>query len=130
MYHAESVITLRIAPWVSAGTVYEVYRDIQRRILGQDNRPIGEMNLKLLQFVEERIDPVGLVEEDSTVSSFTERLAQLEYAKVPEGRRLVKEWDEQECVKQNPNWAYGKDTRRFWRDYHRTLKAVAWARGY
>jgi len=32
---------------------------------------------------------------------------------VPKGRELVVEWD-----RENPQWAYGQDTRRFWRDYY------------
>jgi hypothetical protein len=104
---------------------------MQRQMLGQDNRPIGEKNLKLLEFVEERIDAVGLVKEDSTdVPGFTERLAQLHYARVPDGSTLVKEWDQQEWVKENPSWAYGNNTRRFWRDYRRAFNSVVFVRGY
>ena len=41
-----------------------------------------------------------------------------ERAKV--AKMLVSEWD-----RENPDYAYGSDTRRFWRDYDRSLLLVA-----
>jgi hypothetical protein len=35
-------------------------------------------------------------------------------------KELVAEWDEE-----NPENAYGHDTRRFWRDYDRSLQLIA-----
>jgi|GEM_PF-3137898 len=47
-------ITLTVEPWISADTVLQAYRAVQDMVLqGQDNRPLGERSLTLLQFVAE-----------------------------------------------------------------------------
>ncbi len=127
-------ITLEAAPWVPAKIVYRAFRGAQRRVLVGDNQPISEKNLKLFRFVTERIDPVGLLKErhtdvpDSDWMTTEELVANLRYAKVPKGSELVEEWDKQEWVQEEPKKrAYDKDTRRFWRDYHRARRAVAHA---
>jgi hypothetical protein len=56
--------------------------------------------------------PKGLTELEMVIN--------LQYAKVPEGKELVNEWN-----KTYPRWSYGGDTRRFWRDFKRIREAVA-----
>ena len=96
-------ITLKIEPWVSAETVLQSYRHIQRGLLGGDNRPLRK-NLKLLRFVIERTNPASLSPK--------------ERARI--GGELVAGWDQE-----NPREAYGQDTRRFWRDYDRARQSIA-----
>src|SRR5215204_7297643 len=60
---SQGVVTLEIAPWVSAKTVDRAYRSAQRRILRRDNRLMGEKNLKLFRFVTARLEPTGLFED-------------------------------------------------------------------
>ena len=92
-------VTLNVAPWMSAEALKNAFRDLQRRyILGQDLRRLGDKTLKLLRFVTERIDPTG---------------------PAPRGRELVARWN-----RENPQWAYSRDTRRFWRDYNRARQSV------
>ena len=42
------------------------------------------------------------------------------YRKMPNGKQLVSEWN-----KTYPQWSYGDETGRFWKDYHRVKKSVA-----
>lgn len=123
----QGVVTLEIAPWMSAKTVHRAYRDIQRRVLRGDNRPIKEKNLRLLRFVMERLEPAGLLEEGEPPKDAEDWMIEPElvaygcYEKKPKGRDLVREWDEQ-----YPDWAYHGDTRRFWRDYQHTRRRIAY----
>lgn len=49
-----ATVTLTVEPWLSAEKVQQIYRDVQRRLLGgKDNGRVGERSLKLLQFVAE-----------------------------------------------------------------------------
>jgi hypothetical protein len=97
------LVRLTVEPWVSADTVQRVYRDIQRRLLGGDNRPVGEKNRRLFLFVIERVDSLYLQPEEKR------RL----------GKDLVCEWD-RECSQdeRRREWTYHGDTRTFWRDYN------------
>ncbi len=132
-HHAEGVISFQVTPWVSADTVLGAFRDLQRQVLdGRDNQPIRERNLRLLRFVNDRMNPTAQLEEDLEHVKgldrleILERLENLEYAKYPTGRELAKEWDRQEWVQENPEErAYGRDTGRLWRDYHRARRAMA-----
>jgi hypothetical protein len=99
-------VTLTVAPWVSAKTVNEVYRDIQKRILGSSrNRKPEVKNLTLLRFVLEREDIASLSRP----------------RRRERGRELVKEWN-----KKKPGWAYDKSqpTSTFWRDYNDIKESV------
>jgi hypothetical protein len=49
-------ISMEIEPWISADTVYRVYRDRQREILRHNNRPLGTRSLALLRFIVKNID--------------------------------------------------------------------------
>lgn len=98
-----ALITLRVAPWISEGTVRKIHRDIQGRALGQrDNRRVGTKALKLLRFVIERENPIGLT------PSRRRRV----------GRQLVEAWDQA-----NPHLAffgkYRQPTSEFWKTYER-----------
>jgi hypothetical protein len=103
------LVTLTVEPWVSADTVQRVYRDIQRRWLGGDNRPVGEKSRRLFSFVTERVDSVSLQAEEKR------RL----------GKGLVTEWD-QECSQDEDRreWFYRGDTRTFWRDYNLARRLI------
>jgi hypothetical protein len=129
----QGVVTLEIAPWVSAKTVDRAYRSAQRRILGRDNRLIGEKNLKLFRFVTERLEPTGLFEDgEPRFPSGEEGMIEDElirhgaFEKKPTGRELVREWDAQPWVHDNGR-AYHGDTRTFWRDYQKTNMRLAYS---
>jgi hypothetical protein len=89
-------ITLKVEPWVSASVVERVYRDLQHKLLGKDNKRVGEKNRELFRFVIGHMKPDG---------------------SLPKARGLVKEWDNA-----YPQWRYGHDdteqVRRFRRDYN------------
>ena len=127
--HGEIILT--VAPWVPADVVRNVYRKAQRKVLGGDNQPLREKNLKLMRFVTERIDPLGGLQDRRREKGWDWRDAEeevpwLEYETMPSGKELVEEWDSQEWVQENPEErAYRGDTRRFWRDYGRVRRAVA-----
>jgi hypothetical protein len=127
MYHRDTLITVEAAPWVSSKTVERAFRKAQIKTLGSGGgRPPGEKNLKLFRFVTERIEPLGLLEEEKRPPKAPEYLGEIElvanhwYMKAPEGKELVSEWNET-----YPQWSYKSDTRRFWRDYNRIRKTVA-----
>jgi hypothetical protein len=89
-------ITLKVEPWVSASVVERVYSDLQHKLLGKDNRRVGEKNRELFRFVTEHRNSDG---------------------SLPKARELVKEWDYV-----YPQWRYGhadtEQVRRFRRDYN------------
>jgi hypothetical protein len=130
---SQGVVTLEIAPWVSAKTVDRAYRSAQRRILGHDNRLMGEKNLKLFRFVTERLEPTGLFEdgepqfppgEEGMIED--ELIRHGAFEKKPTGRELVRKWAAQPWVHDN-GWAYDGDTRTFWRDYQKTKMRLAYS---
>jgi hypothetical protein len=123
--HQDCLITVEASPWVSSKAVERAFRKAQIKTLGSGGgRPPGEKNLRLFRFVVERIEPLGLLGEP--LPDAPEHMVELElvanhwYMKTPEGKELVREWDET-----YPQWKYGSDTRRFWRDYNRIRKTVA-----
>jgi hypothetical protein len=122
-------------PWVSAKTVHRAYREMQKRTLARDNRPIKERYLKFLRFVTQRLEPDGLLEEGKVNvppgedwerwMTQDELLAYGCYEKRPKGKDLVREWN-----RIYPKWRYQTstgdlDTNRFWRDYNQTRARVA-----
>jgi hypothetical protein len=132
-YHREGVIDLEVSLWVSADTVRDAIYALQRRALkGHDNRARLEKNLKLLRFVTERMDETDLLEQDRSNEGSDRRVlaASLKQVKLPQGSKLVAEWDSQDWVQQKQQqekkqrWVYNGDTRRFWRDFRRAQKAV------
>lgn len=108
-------IVITAMPWVPPETVLELYRKVQLHALGGDNQPIREKTRKLMRFIidsvylENGVYPVGLSREERRKL----------------GKRLVAEWDQTEWVRKIPKWAYGKNTRRFWRDFTRALRVLA-----
>lgn len=94
--HETAWVTLRVEPWVPAETVLRVYRDVQRRLLGRDNRPVGDRSLALLRFVTEQ----GEVWTDLTWPAAMER------------------WN-----RDHPEWRYETD-RRFARDVKRAQQVL------
>jgi hypothetical protein len=97
-------ITIKVEPWVSEETLQRTYREAQLQLLQGDNRPAKDKQVKLLRFVTSRTDPTTLTPNKRA------RMA----------KELLAKWDEQ-----NPDDAYGRDTRRFWRDYDRSLRLIA-----
>jgi hypothetical protein len=124
-------ITLEVAPWVSANTVRDAYLAFQQRVFGRSKRRLGEKNLRLLRFVTERIDPVGLLKQEGADFSELDRknpelIAGLRFLKKPSGRELVREWNKTKWVQDNPKWAYDPDyAKNLWRDYQHARRAVA-----
>ena len=130
---SQGLVTLEVAPWVSAKTVDRAYRAAQKRILRRHNRPVQEKNLSLFRFVTQRLEPTGLFEDGkSRFPSGEEDMAEDElirhgdYEKRPTGRELVREWDAQPWVKRN-GWTYGGNSRTFWRDYNKTRIRLAYS---
>jgi hypothetical protein len=130
---AQGVIILEVAPWVSAKTVHRAFRAAQSRILGRDNRPIKEKNLKLFRFVTERLEPTGLFQdsepqfppgEEGMIED--ELIAHGAYEKRPTGSELVREWDAQPWVQAN-QWTYRGNARQFLRDYRLTRARIAYS---
>jgi hypothetical protein len=130
---SQGVVTLEVAPWVSAKTVNRAYRIAQKRILRRDNRPIKEKNLKLFRFVTERLEPTGLFEygkpqfpPSEEWMTEDELIKHGDFEKKPTGRELVREWDALPWVQKN-QWTYGENTGRFWRDYKHTKLRIAYS---
>jgi hypothetical protein len=96
-------ITLTVEPWISADTVRRTYQDIQKGLLGGDNQPTRPKGRTLFSFVTEKIGPAPLSPKEKRHVA-------------PE---LVAEWD-----KRHPQWAYGEDTRTFWRDYNLARRQI------
>ena len=130
MYHhpdRDVLITIEASPWISSRSVARAFRKAQIKTLGSGaGSSPGEKNLKLLRFVIERTDPLGMLEAGSRLPkdpmhrTEDELITNLQYVKVPEGKELVKEWNEM-----YPEWSYGGDTKNFWRDFNRIRKSVA-----
>ena len=117
---------------MSSRTVQRAFRKAQIKTQGSDGgRSLGEKNLKLLRFVIERMEPLGLLKEGKRPYGAPEGLVEIElvthlwYVKAPKGKELANEWN-----RTYPQWSYKDDTRRFWRDYNRIKKAVAFGPPY
>ncbi len=96
--YGRCLLNLSVEPWVSARTVERVYRQAQREMLGQDNRPIGVKNLAVFAFVVDR------AAEGTSAESWAQ---------------LVAEWNRSA----KPGWMYG-DFRHFRRDFRRVGQAI------
>ena len=130
MYHhpdRDVLITIEASPWISSSSVARAFRKAQIKTLGYGvGSSPGEKNLKLLRFVIERTDPLGMLEAGSRLPKDPmhrpedELITNLQYVKVPEGKELVNEWNEM-----YPQWSYGGNTKNFWRDFNRIRKSVA-----
>jgi hypothetical protein len=130
---SQGVVTLEVAPWVSAKSVHRAFREAQSRILNRDNRPIKEKNLRLFRFVTERLEPTGLLEDGGPQlppgeegMTEDELIVHGAFEKRPKGRKLVQEWNAQPWVQAN-QWTYGGSTGRFCRDYHQTRVRLAYS---
>src|SRR5829696_650796 len=61
--HTDGRVTLEIDPWVPADVVLQTYRDMQRDLLGRENRPLSLRNLAVYRTVladareAERVNP-------------------------------------------------------------------------
>jgi hypothetical protein len=99
---AYTTISLTVQPWVSPEHVETVYRQLQRQVIGGAHGRVSDKNLNLLRFVTERADGSG---------------------NLPKGEVLVKDWDKK-WKHQRPEWCYGANTRRFWRDFRNVQESV------
>jgi hypothetical protein len=97
-------VTIKVEPWISEETIRRTYREAQIRLLQGDNRRIKQKQVRLFRFVSARTDPYGISREERANAA----------------KALISEWDQE-----NPSDAYGTDTRRFWRDYDRSLLLIA-----
>jgi hypothetical protein len=135
MYHHDVLITVEASPWVSSRTVEKAFRKAQAKTLGsRGGRRIGEKNLKLLRFVIEHTELLRMLEGGRRPPDAPDHLRELElvtnlpYMKVPNLRELVSGWNATNAT--NPKWIYKKGTSRFWRDYKRARKIVAFGPHY
>jgi hypothetical protein len=98
-----ATITMTIEPWMPADAVRKAYQDLQRRMLGRDNRPLSKRTLALLQFMGKQ--------------------REIHRAR-PTWRALCAWWNdaypEWRCVTSDGQ----VDERRFRRDYMRAFEAV------
>jgi hypothetical protein len=99
---AYTTISLTMQPWVPPEDVEIVYRQLQKQFIGGAHGRVSDKNLNLLRFVTERADGSG---------------------NLPKGEVLVKDWDKK-WKHQRPEWCYGANTRRFWRDFRNVQKSV------
>jgi hypothetical protein len=99
---AYTTISLTVQPWVPPEDVETVYRQLQKQVIGGAHGRVSDKNLNLLRFVTERADGSG---------------------NLPKGEVLVKDWDKK-WKHQRPEWCYGADTHRFWRDFRNVQKSV------
>jgi hypothetical protein len=118
--HVDATITITASPWVPARTVTGAYREAQIKILGSSGgKPPSDKNLRLFRFVIERIQSLSEPAAEAIASRAPGR------ARMPEGKELVREWNET-----YPQWAYRTsvgdlNTRQFWRDFKRIEKTIA-----
>jgi hypothetical protein len=99
---AHTTISLTVQPWVPPETVEVAYRQLQKRVIDGECGRIGDKNLKLLQFATESADANG---------------------NLPKGGVLVQDWD-RKWKRKHPEWCYGSDKRRFWRDFRHVQRKV------
>jgi hypothetical protein len=99
---AYTTISLTVQPWVPPENVETVYRQLQKQVIGGAHGRVSDKNLNLLRFVTERADSTG---------------------KLPKGDVLVENWDKK-WKHQRPEWCYGANTRRFWRDFRNVQVSV------
>ena len=133
MYHHDALITVEASPWVSSKTVEQAFRKAQVETLGsRGGRRIGKKNLKLLRFVIEHIESLRMLQVGRRPSDDPDQLTKefelvinLPYMKVPNLKELVRGWNAT-----YPDWSYKKGTSRFWRDYKRARKIVAFGPHY
>jgi len=76
-------ITLTAAPWVSATEVERAYRNVQRRVIGKDNRQLSARSIAVFRFVEEAYRSTG---KAATIS--WRKLRALYNERYPRGHRL------------------------------------------
>jgi hypothetical protein len=82
-------IALVLSPWVPAKEVERTYRNLQRRLLGRDNRPVERRNLAIFKLGVEQARIHG---------------------KLPTWRSLLQRWNE--IYPQGHEWHY-LDVRMF-----------------
>jgi hypothetical protein len=135
MYHHDALITVEASPWVSSRTVVQAFRKAQAKTLGsRGGRRIGKKNLKLLRFLVEHTESLRMLEVGWRPPDAPDHLTELElvtnlpYMKVPNLKELVSGWNATNAT--NPKWIYKKGTSRFWRDYKRARKIVAFGPPY
>jgi hypothetical protein len=118
--HIDATITITASPWVPTSTVTSNYRKAQIEVLGSSGgKPPSEKNLTLFRFVIERIQSLSEPAAEAIASRAPG------HVRMPEGRELVREWNET-----HPKWVYKTsvgdlNTRLFWRDFKRILKTIA-----
>lgn len=117
------VITLNVAPWVSAETVANFYRYLQRIRLRRSNRPIAERNTALFRFILRHLQPdpdkVNATYGRIGIPTSMISRGRVSVLSSPPWRMLLKLWNEE-----HPEWKY-EDVRLFSRDFYRTHKAIS-----
>lgn len=110
MSHTDCEVTLSVEPWVPADSVMRAYRDLQRQLLGRENRPLSQRNLALFRFMIEQER-----ERERRPHGKRERLT---------WARLLDRWNQA-----HPESAYGEE-RLFVRDISRAQRGVLFPRYY
>jgi hypothetical protein len=108
--YIDSKVIIEASPWVPEERVTKAYRKAKRKAMGTSGGKAPKLkNLILFRFVTEKIEPA----------------CRRGGTRMPNGKGLVREWNEA-----HPEWKYKNsvgdlDTRRFWRDYNRIRKTIA-----
>jgi hypothetical protein len=108
--YLDAKVIIEASPWVPEERVTKAYRKAKRKVMGTSGgKPPKLKNLILFRFVTEKIEPA----------------CRRGGTRMPNGKGLVREWNEA-----HPEWKYKNsvgdlDTRRFWRDYNRIRKTIA-----
>ena len=107
-------ITLSVEPWVSAETVNRAYLDVQKQVLGHQNRPLSPRNVAVFGFVTERLR-----------SRINKHLWREEDVGPDSWRRRLQDWNALHLTRDE--WRYKGDgaVRYFLRDFkHRALPEI------
>jgi hypothetical protein len=103
-----ATIDLKVTLSLPPEDVAAIYRKARRAISGDHKyRRIEEKGLKMIRFIAGYYEP-------------------------PKGHRLLEAWNTTDWVKKNPKWSYDEDkpgeSSRFWKDYHRARRALAYTK--
>ncbi len=103
-----ATIELKVMASLPPEDVAAIYRKARREMSGDHKyRRIEEKGLKMIRFIAGYNEP-------------------------PKGHRLLEAWNTTDWVKKNPKWSYDEskpgESSRFWKDYHRARRALAYTK--
>lgn len=103
--YRRATITMEVDSWMPSEYVRRAYHDLQRTLLGENNRQPELRNVVLFRFVVDHSD-LQIVNREENLAKLT----------MPSWKELRELWNER--YPQNHEWHYGKDrAHRFSRDF-------------